>query len=307
MPLISVIVPIYNSEKYLEKCIESICNQTYQKLEIILINDGSKDSSLDICEKWKKIDDRIILIDRENRGVSESRNEGLKIAKGDYISFVDSDDYLDKDCYKIVMNNRKGYDIIVFNYYYVNDDTVAEGVRKFKNESYEYEISNSLSIQGFVCNKIYKKELIDKIKFNNKIKICEDLLFNFEVCYNNYPVKYIYLDKPLYYYLSNNESATKKKFDSDLTKFHAYKDIIAILEKNDVNYSIQKKLNFIIDFNDYKFLNYKYKNNDLYKNFFLTYTRYLNDLRKAKLKIKFKVFISKHFNAIYYKYRHRHK
>ena len=94
-PLISVIVPIYNSEKYLRKCIESVINQTYNHLEIILINDGSKDTSLLICKEFEKKDNRIIIIDLPNRGVSNARNQGTSIANGVYIQYIDSDDFVD--------------------------------------------------------------------------------------------------------------------------------------------------------------------------------------------------------------------
>lgn len=91
---ISIIVPIYNVEKYLERCILSIIKQTYQNIEIILVNDGSTDSSIEICKKYSKIDSRILLIDKENGGLSDARNVGLQVAKGDYVLFVDSDDYM---------------------------------------------------------------------------------------------------------------------------------------------------------------------------------------------------------------------
>ena len=93
--MISIIVPIYNVELYLEKCIESIINQTYKDIEVILINDGSTDKSGIICDKYAKIDDRIIVLHKENGGVSSARNKGLDIAKGDYIAFVDPDDYIE--------------------------------------------------------------------------------------------------------------------------------------------------------------------------------------------------------------------
>lgn len=96
-PLISIIVPVYKVEKYLDKCIESLVNQTYTNIEIILVNDGSPDRCPDICEKWKKIDDRIIVLNKKNGGQSDARNAGMKIAKGMYFIFTDSDDYVSKN------------------------------------------------------------------------------------------------------------------------------------------------------------------------------------------------------------------
>lgn len=105
MDLISIIVPVYNVEKYLEHCLNSIINQTYKNLEIILVNDGSTDNSLEICESFKQKDSRIKIITKGNGGLSSARNEGLKIAKGNYISFVDSDDWIDADFIKALYNN----------------------------------------------------------------------------------------------------------------------------------------------------------------------------------------------------------
>lgn len=97
--MISVIVPIYNSEKYLEQCLTSLVKQTYSDLEIILVNDGSTDSSMNICEKFKKEDDRIILINKENQGLVRARKDGARKATGEYITFIDADDWIDADTY----------------------------------------------------------------------------------------------------------------------------------------------------------------------------------------------------------------
>ena len=96
-PLISIIIPVYNAEKYLKKCLDSVINQTYKNLEIILVDDGSTDKSPEICDKYAEKDSRIIVLHKENGGVSSSRNAGLDIFKGEYLSFVDSDDYVEPD------------------------------------------------------------------------------------------------------------------------------------------------------------------------------------------------------------------
>ena len=101
--LLSVIIPVYNVEPYLEQCLDSVINQTYKNLEIICINDGSSDNSLKILEKYQKKDSRIKLINQKNKGLSEARNAGLDVAKGEYIAFVDSDDYLELNAYKEAM------------------------------------------------------------------------------------------------------------------------------------------------------------------------------------------------------------
>ena len=104
MEKISIIVPVYNVEKYLKTCLDSIINQTYQNLEIILVDDGSTDNSGEICEEYRKTDSRIILIHKENEGLSMARNFGLDIASGDYISFVDSDDFIARNMMEALYN-----------------------------------------------------------------------------------------------------------------------------------------------------------------------------------------------------------
>ena len=96
-PLVSIILPVYNAQNHLARCVGSICAQTYQNIEIIILNDGSKDQSLPVCEEFRQKDSRIVLVDKANSGVSDTRNLGLKLAGGKYIQFVDSDDYLDPD------------------------------------------------------------------------------------------------------------------------------------------------------------------------------------------------------------------
>lgn len=114
---ISVIVPIFNVEKYLEKCINNIINQSYSNIEIILINDGSTDNSYQICNKYKKIDDRIVVVNQENKGASAARNKGMDIATGEYILFVDSDDILEANLLENIYSQMElGYDIICFQH-----------------------------------------------------------------------------------------------------------------------------------------------------------------------------------------------
>ncbi len=113
---ISVIIPIYNSEKYLSECLESIINQTFKDIEIICINDGSKDNSLNILNEYLKKDNRIIIVNQKNSGVSSARNKGIRLSTGDFISFIDSDDYLDLNVYEKCVQRiiRDNSDIIIF-------------------------------------------------------------------------------------------------------------------------------------------------------------------------------------------------
>ncbi len=166
MAKVSVIVPIYNNEKYLKECLDSICNQTLTDIEIICVNDGSEDNSLKIIEEYKQKDNRIILINQDNLGVSAARNNGIKIATGEYIGFVDSDDYIDNDFYEKLYNAAKHND----------SDMAVAGIIRFKGvrKKYMLKFNEELRLtninkimqlcriprQCYTVNKIYKRNLL---------------------------------------------------------------------------------------------------------------------------------------------------
>lgn len=166
---LSVIVPIYNAEVFLNRCINSILKQTYQNLEIILVNDGSTDNSLKICQMYKSMDDRIAVINKKNAGVSAARKDALKIATGDFITFVDSDDYIDFNMYKNLMQTmvEGDFDIIESGYTLVDENEEVICVRRLADEQragkyncLEGYLSNRNS-DTFLWNKIYRRTLFD--------------------------------------------------------------------------------------------------------------------------------------------------
>lgn len=181
---VSIIVPIYNSENYIRTCIESLLRQTYKNIEIILVNDGSEDSSLHICKEYEKKDERITVIDKKNGGPSSARNAGLKNARGDLIQFVDSDDSLEKEALEIAISSMdKKTDVLIFGFnIYSNGKllrTPNPGDVEFtmeKSRLEEYDKIENLFISP--CNKLYKKDYI-KEKFNEDMKFGEDILFNY--------------------------------------------------------------------------------------------------------------------------------
>lgn len=185
MKKISVVVPIYNMEKYLDICIQSIINQSYKDIEIILINDGSKDESLNICNKYSIKDKRIIVLNQKNSGVSASRKAGIKIATGDYLTFVDADDYIDlnmyKDMIKIVEENNA--DIAECGYTFVSEHGEILSRYLLKDEiiighdSCVKKFLDSDNSTVFLWNKIYKKSLFDNIEFD-EYSYSEDYLWN---------------------------------------------------------------------------------------------------------------------------------
>lgn len=199
-PKISVIVPVYNAEKYLNRCIDSILAQTFTDFELLLINDGSKDKSGEICDEYSKKDIRVKVFHKENGGASSARNVGLDNARGEYICFCDADDFVDKTW------------LLCFSLYLEKNDMVISGFKIFRNNKYVKDVSmpvlnNKLSIiqyledqniSGYLWCKCFKKEIIDKyhIKFNEKYIIWEDLDFIYRYWCHASSIK---LDKEITY------------------------------------------------------------------------------------------------------------
>lgn len=215
---ISVIIPIYNVEDYLEQCVESILNQTYTNLEIILVNDGSTDSSGEICDRYKNIDKRIKVIHKVNGGLSDARNCGLENSTGEYIAFFDSDDWADKKFYDTLYTNIKKYngDIAVCNYkkYYSKKDIELHNSNEvicYSNIEALNQLYDKYSVQMIIaCNKLYKREVIGEIRFPVG-KIHEDEYLIPMIIYNAY--KIIYINNELFYYRQRDNSIMNKKFN----------------------------------------------------------------------------------------------
>ena len=186
---ITVIIPMYNTEEYIERCIKSAINQTYKNLEIIIVNDGSTDNSLQICERLKKEDDRIKIINQENKGVSGARNTGLEAATGEYIGFIDSDDFLEENMYEKLMGYIEEYDadLASARAYMIDRNGILE-VSHYNNyvDSFVDEKSILKSyVDGFltiaVWDKLFKREVIGNVRFDSTV-FCEDAKFVLDVC-----------------------------------------------------------------------------------------------------------------------------
>ena len=217
--LISIVVPVYNSEKYIGTCINSIRNQTYKNIEIIIVNDGSNDSSLDIITKLKEEEPRITVISTENKGVSHARNTGLQVAKGKWISFVDSDDWLEKDfCEKLINKVKElNADYIGCGYNKITNDNIqkvnADGkTLMFTKDEYLIKLLNVQTSYGLTHMKIIKTELAKKVKFNESLVVAEDALYNIELC--EYLNKIVIYNLPLYNFRINTDSVVRK-FDKN--------------------------------------------------------------------------------------------
>lgn len=229
---VSIIVPIYKVGDYLRKCVDSIVNQTYKNLEIILVDDGSPDNCPAICDELEKTDERIKVIHKENGGLSDARNAGMDISTGDYIGFVDSDDYVDADMFETLVRaiEEHNADISCCRYTRVWDDGETEQIGN-DGKVYVYEGIDGLkeylyakTLDPFACAKLYKAELLgNKICISHKHRfikgiVGEDNPFNIELLKNT--SRMVVLGKPMYNYLQSRDGAitsasvSQKKIDS---------------------------------------------------------------------------------------------
>lgn len=213
IPKISIIIPVYNSEKFLERCIDSLLNQTFKDIELLLVNDCSQDKSGEICDAYAKIDTRIkIIYKAKNEGVSAARNSGIDAAKGRYIMFCDSDDYVSpvwcRILYDAISKNKRAW--IVSNIWRVkNDQKVLQ--TKEKDLTDYFQIFKS-GLSAYTVNKIYDLDMIKKkgIRFDINCFMGEDVLFNIE--YYKQCDSILFIDEPLYYYCDNPEGAMGKYY-----------------------------------------------------------------------------------------------
>lgn len=249
---ITVIVPIYNSQNTLDRCIKSILKQTYENLQIILINDGSTDESKKICEKYAQKDKRILLINQDNMGVSKARNIGLSKALGKYIGFVDSDDYIECDMFEILERLIEDVDLAICNFKKITNESVKYQEEDYKNEillkkQLLERIQGQNYFQGFLWNKLYKKEIIEKnnLRFQEDIYICEDLLFNCQ--YISKIEKGKYTNKVEYNYIYRADSAYNGQYNKKWeTVLNAYEQMIKIYNDEYKKECINLYWNFLI-------------------------------------------------------------
>ena len=221
--LISLIIPVYKVEKYLEKCIQSVINQTYENLQIILVDDGSPDNCGKICDEYAKKDHRIEVIHKSNGGLSDARNKGLEIAKGEYIGFVDSDDYIEADMYEVLYNLLKQYnaDVSICNFYTVSQGKISiknadNGINEYNRIEILKEILLDKNIQSYAWNKLYKKELFDEIKYpiGKKYEDIGTTFYLLEKCN-----KVVVTGKSEYYYINRQDSIVNNVTESTITDY----------------------------------------------------------------------------------------
>lgn len=227
MDKVSIIVPVYNVEKCLDRCIKSLISQTYTNIEIILVDDGSTDTSSNMCDEWMKKDKRIVVIHKKNGGLSSARNAGLKIATSNYIQFVDSDDWIETNCTESLYNNLKKYDSdISLCGIIVTDEQNKKRMKWFeqekcfsREEAFNYLMENKI-ITSHAWNKLYKKEVLDGNEFPEG-KVYEDIRVMHKIFLS--AKKISITDKYLYnYYQRVNSITTNANMKNKLEYIEAF-------------------------------------------------------------------------------------
>ena len=240
--LISIIIPVYNVEQYLRQCLDSVVNQTYKNLEIILVDDGSTDNSGKICDEYAVKDNRIKVIHKQNGGVSSARNVGLDVATGDYIGFVDSDDYIENDMYEYLYNlaRENNAEISICQVDYIKGNNIS--YKMLLKEDQLLTTNQALEIfytQLYIYNKLFKKNILSNVFFTNDICIAEDTLFCLESFKRSKAI--IYGKRIKYHYVYNLSSITKKIFYIEkLTYFKAINLFIDYAKENNLKYLCKK-------------------------------------------------------------------
>lgn len=232
-PLISVIIPIYKVEDYLDECVQSVIHQTYKNLEIILVNDGSPDKCPQICDEYAKLDNRIIVIHKKNGGLSDARNAGLKQATGDFISFVDSDDFIDTTMYEKMLEYQQESDADIVSCmfsWYVNGD-----IQAYPWLSKGYKEKRTLFLHDYfidaidrvvdpsVCNKLFKRSIITETFVKGKIN--EDFLFFYYTTKAHPKATAILTTQRLYNYRKRIGSICNNNYRLRIAELHNFHDV----------------------------------------------------------------------------------
>lgn len=262
-PTVSIIVPVYNAEKFLNRCVDSILGQEYRDFELILVDDGSRDMSGSICDAYAKTDERVVVIHKENSGVSDTRNQGIERAKGTYLQFVDSDDWLTPDATKLMVRaaEEHGCDMVISDFYRVVGDMVS---RKGDIESdcvIDREEFASFMMEnpadyyyGVLWNKLYRRDLVNRfgIRMDAEISWCEDSMFNLE--YVRYAETFYALRTPVYYYVKTKGSLVNQKISitktvkMKLMMFEYYNNFYKhVLDEEDYEKNRLQVYHFLVD------------------------------------------------------------
>jgi len=317
-PAISIIVPVYNVENYIHKSIESIVSQTLSNIEIILIDDGSTDKSGEIAEYYAKKDSRVKVIHQKNQGVSISRNVGLELAMGEYIGFIDPDDWIDDDMFEklyceAIQNNC---DVIMccFSREYIKNNKSVEVFHLFQSntvllkDDIKKEICSQLLKHGFftsVCDKIYSRSFLEeyKIRMHDDIELREDYLFNIDIF--NFAERAKYLPIPFYHYRSTANSAMSKYyknlFQFDLKIYNKKNEYAKKWFPNDHQYLNIVSHDFIIDVYNNVINVYNKNNLENIKNKYKHICKIINHLDTRQALLQCEKFVNSKYMTDYIK------
>lgn len=299
-PLISVIVPVYNVEKYLDRCIDSIVNQTYKNLEIILVNDGSPDNSGAICDEWAKADSRIKIIYKENGGLSDARNAGTDCASGEYITYVDSDDYILPEYIEYLYNNliktHADVSCCCFQKVYSEDKTTtfetevtSEDIQIISGREACFKLFDNFSGVHYVITpcKLYPKHIVKKYKFP-KGMLHEDEATTYKIFFDS--EKICFGSKKLYAYFQNDSGITHNKTEKNYRDlFQIFKSRAEFFQTNSDKELEKTTWNFMISFLIYSHVDFKKRFGR--ETMFFTAKHWLNRDLSRKSKFKFLLYL----------------
>lgn len=243
MPKVSVIVPFYNVEGYIEKCLETLVNQKLKEIEIILVNDGSKDRSINIVEKFlQRYPEKIVYLEKENGGLSDARNFGIPHAKGEYVAFLDSDDYVEKDMYENMyeLAKRENSDMVECNFYWEYPDKKKEDIGK------EYQVNNEMleKVRVVAWNKLIRREIIQdaNIQFPKGYRY-EDVEFTYKLI--PFIKKVSFCKKPLVHYIQREGSISNLQNERNIEIFDVLEHVIEFYKENNIYMKYEQELEYV--------------------------------------------------------------
>lgn len=244
-PLVSIIIPIYNLADYLTQCLDSVQGQSYKNIQVLLVNDGSTDASLAVCQEYARRDSRFLVIDKANSGVSDSRNRALDRAEGKYIQFLDGDDWLTPDATETLVHAAEstGADLVLAHFYRVADERMApRGHIKKEQVLTRQEFAEEMIkapanyYYGVLWNKLYRRSIIEahRLRFDSQVNWCEDFLFNLEYIERVRLVSAV--PRPIYYYrkrensLVTSQASLRRAVAMKIQTFDSYKELYQRLD-----------------------------------------------------------------------------
>lgn len=296
--MVSVIIPVYNAEKYLKRCLDSVLNQTYTDIEVIVVNDGSTDNSLKILQEYKNNDSRIKLIDQQNQGVSSARNTGLNNATGDYILYVDSDDWIEFDAIeRLLATMTDDTDIVFCSSDNAETIDLVKHVKEIKYEYWDndrqiFEFLKHKQMTGMLWNKLIRRNLTFGVSFNKKTCYGEDAEFLWQVLKKS--KKMIVTNEILYHHVLEETSISHLSFsDKKFSAVPMWESICDDVEKNYFNYLNFARVSLmsaaVFSLYEAKLCNYKNKTQIKYMRSIVR--KYINVFLKSEnISIKFKLY-----------------